>query len=556
MMAAASTAGATASTMEQPSEQRRVRHLVGVAARNVSSTDDLDGQPMDLFFTLHATPSAVEFYKSSTVRSLNPTWHVFDPAVDFLSHAPLSSSRLTIRIWAQPQPQSQSQQDPVVLIHWDISLFSLEYLGKQVPADNMFVKAHLSDAIVFQMWDGFFYLPVPPTAAAPTASSLRDEPVTSIAAPLPRIDSTRIKKTYSYATLRRVLEQHRNLQELNENMNKARKKLLAVFEANGSDPAMQRAVEQSRLRRQLLRVELAEQTELLQATKQQLADTQNSLVERSKWVDDALLNLQNSVESVIKANSELSKRIARLRYVLSLVQTRQAALVHSLSSVFPIVQHGSSIGSICGIEIPENPTQQDEERVAAALGYVCHLVTMIAKHIDLSLRYTIRPMCSRSVILETIQDKEQELLLYPRNKDQFDFATRLLNKDVEQIVCYCGVPDVSNQPNSTLKNLKALLHYLSDEKQVPFPNLTKTHSAIGGRTEFNGVACYRYLLTDLQERLPSNLAVRLGQPPVACNFRVENSKIVMGEMHATEHALSKLLTLTDVGRDCCVLVEL
>ena len=46
-----------------------------------------------------------------------------------------------------------------------------------------------------------------------------------------------------------------------------------------------------------------------------------------------------------------------------------------------------------------------DEMLSVALGNTCHLVTMMAKFMELPLRYPMRPMGSRSAILDLVKDK-------------------------------------------------------------------------------------------------------------------------------------------------------
>lgn len=54
----------------------------------------------------------------------------------------------------------------------------------------------------------------------------------------------------------------------------------------------------------------------------------------------------------------------------------------------------------------------DEETLSVALGYVCHLVYMIAKLLELPLRYPMVPAGSRSFAvdytIEKVADRDRE----------------------------------------------------------------------------------------------------------------------------------------------------
>lgn len=61
---------------------------------------------------------------------------------------------------------------------------------------------------------------------------------------------------------------------------------------------------------------------------------------------------------------------------------------------------------------------------------------MIAKYLQLPLRYPIIPMCSRSIICDEIsQQTSSKFPLYSRGVDRtrFEYGVFLLNKNVEQV---------------------------------------------------------------------------------------------------------------------------
>lgn len=54
----------------------------------------------------------------------------------------------------------------------------------------------------------------------------------------------------------------------------------------------------------------------------------------------------------------------------------------------------------------------DEETLSVALGYTCHVVSMIAQFLDLPLRYPMKSRGSRSTIMdfaiEKVAEKDRE----------------------------------------------------------------------------------------------------------------------------------------------------
>ncbi|TPX39601.1 hypothetical protein SeLEV6574_g07099, partial [Synchytrium endobioticum] len=95
--------------------------------------------------------------------------------------------------------------------------------------------------------------------------------------------------------------------------------------------------------------------------------------------------------------------------------------------------------TVCGLRLPNSDySAKDEDKIATALGYTAHLITMIAYYLQVPLRYAIRPMSLRSSIRDRVTRQYQdnpEFPLYSKGNDRFrfDYGVFLLNKDVEQV---------------------------------------------------------------------------------------------------------------------------
>ncbi|RHZ08868.1 hypothetical protein DYB31_006485 [Aphanomyces astaci] len=77
---------------------------------------------------------------------------------------------------------------------------------------------------------------------------------------------------------------------------------------------------------------------------------------------------------------------------------------------------------------------KDEELLSTALGYIAHFVFLVAKYLNVNLRYAIVHLSSRSYMRDDVNDPHGEYPLYKRgvDKDRFDKAFLFLRKDVEQ----------------------------------------------------------------------------------------------------------------------------
>lgn len=135
-----------------------------------------------------------------------------------------------------------------------------------------------------------------------------------------------------------------------------------------------------------------------------------------------------------------------------LLEARQLRLIHDLQTIYPIehVQGGSGEYSIRGIELPRDLYSRDEEQVAAGLGYVVHVLILLSKYLEVSLRYPLVFQASRSMIRDPVAGNTPSsasaagggvvLPLYRRNVDRerFDRALVWLQRDIEQLLVSRG----------------------------------------------------------------------------------------------------------------------
>ncbi|XP_010790239.1 UV radiation resistance-associated gene protein, partial [Notothenia coriiceps] len=145
--ASVTSSGASSSRalhVELTSQQRRLRHLRSIAARNIVNKN---GSPLlDTYFTLHLCIGeriSRDFYKSEVIRdSLNPTWRSLDFGMlpDLLD---TSVSCFVVRIWGGQEEQFQ------LLIEWKVNLDGLRYTGQQIRSRN-------PNEIIFGLNDGYY----------------------------------------------------------------------------------------------------------------------------------------------------------------------------------------------------------------------------------------------------------------------------------------------------------------------------------------------------------------------------------------------------------------
>lgn len=78
-----------------------------------------------------------------------------------------------------------------------------------------------------------------------------------------------------------------------------------------------------------------------------------------------------------------------------LLEARQLKLLSELQAVYPIERLVSGDYAIRGLDLPNDLSSRDDDHVGAALGYVVHLLILMAKYLEISLRYPLVYQSSR-----------------------------------------------------------------------------------------------------------------------------------------------------------------
>lgn len=101
--------------------------------------------------------------------------------------------------------------------------------------------------------------------------------------------------------------------------------------------------------------------------------------------------------------------------------------------------------------------------MATALGYVAHFAFMMAKYLDVPFRFPMRPMCSRSTIIDDVsaattdEDRIFPLFSHGRHKARFENAVTMLNLNIQQLLAHCLItPPADGGP---LANLHVLIRH-------------------------------------------------------------------------------------------------
>uniref|UniRef100_A0AAQ5ZC13 C2 domain-containing protein n=1 Tax=Amphiprion ocellaris TaxID=80972 RepID=A0AAQ5ZC13_AMPOC len=394
--------------VELTSQQRRLRHLRSIAARNIVNKN---GSPLlDTYFTLHLFVGdriSRDFYKSEIIRdSLNPTWRSLDFGMlpDLLD---TSVSCFVVRIYGGQDEQYQ------LLIEWKVNLDGLRYTGQQIRSRN-------PNEIIFGLNDGYY--------AADFDHKVRAIKQTQVT--VQKIGKEIEEKLRTTAT---CTERKKERECMQLRIAVLRSELQRQRKALGREIDL----------RQKERAQLQKKEEVFSAQHESLKEEKESLTKLQK-------ECTAKREQFLKSNFQLT------------VRCRQ--LLSELSYIYPIDVANQSDYVICGVKLPNSEDFQakDDGSVAVALGYTAHLVLMISCFLQIPLRYPVIHKGSRSSIKDTITDrlteKEREFPLYPRGERfHFEYGVYLLNKNIAQLRYQHGLttPDLQQ----TLPNLKNFLEH-------------------------------------------------------------------------------------------------
>ncbi|XP_063343423.1 UV radiation resistance-associated gene protein [Pelmatolapia mariae] len=521
--ASVTNSGASASRalhVELTSQQRRLRHLRSIAARNIVNKN---GSPLlDTYFTLHLCIGdriSRDFYKSEVIRdSLNPTWRSLDFGMlpDLLD---TSVSCFVVRIWGGQKEQYQ------LLIEWKVNLDGLRYTGQQIRSRN-------PNEIIFGLNDGYY-------AADFDQKDQSERKKNSLL----QVDQSSVRNSYSVFSLLRLHTAQRAIKQTQVTVQKIGKEIEEKLRTTAACTERKKERECMQLRIAVLHSELERQRKALgrerdlrqkeRALLQKKEDSFSAQHERLKEEKESLSKLQKECtakrEQFLKSNAQLTFRCRQL--------------LSELSYIYPIDVTNQSDYVICGVKLPNSEDFQakDDGSIAVALGYTAHLVLMISCFLQIPLRYPVIHKGSRSSIKDTITDrlneKEREFPLYPRGERfHFEYGVYLLNKNIAQLRYQHGLttPDLQQ----TLPNLKNFLehglmvrcdqHHVSSSIPVP----TKSQLGVSAASEL-AYPCHtsspdRGLRNRASSEAEAELKYKPTTPPPSYNTAISEGKSQVG----------------------------
>ncbi|XP_065273534.1 UV radiation resistance-associated gene protein [Emys orbicularis] len=428
--------------VELPSQQRRLRHLRNIAARNIVNRNGYC--LLDTYFTLHLcdnTKICKEFYRSEVIKnSLNPTWRSLDFGI-MPDRLDTSVSCFLVRIWGGKKELYQ------LLIEWKVNLDGLKYLGQQIHARN-------PNEIIFGLNDGYY-----------GASFEQKDHSGTQKSSLLQVDQNCVRNSYDVFSLLRLHRAQCAIKQTQVTVQKIGREIEEKLRLTSTSNELKKKSECLQLKILVLRHELERQKKALGREVALLHKEQNMLLDKGKAFETEYQRLQMHKESLHELRKECTAKRELFLKTNAQLTIRCRQLLSELSYIYSIDLNDQKDYFVCGVKLPNSEDFQakDDGSIAVALGYTAHLVSMISFFLQVPLRYPIIHKGSRSAIKDNINDKltekEREFPLYPKGGErlQFDYGVYLLNKNIAQLRYQhgLGTPDL----RQTLPNLKNFMEH-------------------------------------------------------------------------------------------------
>uniref|UniRef100_A0A8C6RGM9 UV radiation resistance associated gene n=1 Tax=Nannospalax galili TaxID=1026970 RepID=A0A8C6RGM9_NANGA len=423
--------------VELPSQQRRLRHLRNIAARNIVNRNGY--QLLDTYFTLHLCSSEKICKGKGICGATNPTWRSLDFGI-MPVRLDTSMSCFVVKIWGGKDDTYQ------LLIEWKVCLDGLKYLGQQIHARNQ-------NEIVFGLNDGYYGAPFEHKGHLNVQKNIL------------QVDQNCVRNSYDVFSLLRLHRAQCAIKQTQVTVQKIGKEIEEKLRLTSTSNELKKESECLQLKILVLQNELERQKKALGQEVALLHKQQMALQDKGSAFSTEHVKLQLQKESLSELRKECTAKRELFLKTNAQLTIRCRQLLSELSYIYPIDLNEHKDYFVCGVKLPNSEDFQakDDGSIAVALGYTAHLVSMISFFLQVPLRYPIIHKGSRSTIKDNINDKltekEREFPLYPKGgeKLQFDYGVYLLNKNIAQLRYQhgLGTPDL----RQTLPNLKNFMEH-------------------------------------------------------------------------------------------------
>ncbi|KXT07156.1 hypothetical protein AC578_2494 [Pseudocercospora eumusae] len=414
----------------------------------------------DVFFALHVRDVEEPVYVSEIVqRTMNPTfrrvdWSACGPDITRLD-------QMTLRVWANDGSKAWRQ-----LLHLNMDMSALLYIGRSLDTLDRRLP---ENAVLLQLGDGVYTVPSgsledfmphrPPVMRQSPTMPSRTLPTSSFDALLrlskldDSIQDALATRNHLYNELQRMLESNQAALDEREQVQEAEDRVKTI---NFAKRTVEKQLEKARRQQEERRASLNARRKLIAAD---LASRKESLA-KVKHIRDEFPNMREEHEIKKKAITNQRRRVCE-----------------ELQQCYSIQQLPGKMLSftICGLHLPntEDLDSDPPETVAAAFGYVAHILQLLSFYLQRPLTYPVTPTGSTSSVFDGVsilntnktlssESAERTLRTYPLfskgvPRFRYEYAVFLLNQDIRILLesaFNLRVLDI----RQTLPNLKYLLY--------------------------------------------------------------------------------------------------
>ncbi|XP_065644380.1 UV radiation resistance-associated protein isoform X5 [Hydra vulgaris] len=438
-----------------PTQQRRLRHLTCIIGRNIDAklvpvTRQNKYSLLSLYFTLHASDNQNKvLYKSEIIENtLNPNWRDFDPEVFLKNSSKKKDSSVLLCIWG-----SCKNNDFKIILNYHVNFSGLQYFTEQLRSQD---HRYETNCILFRLFGGFYCAPKDDCTIE---NDVKNQFV--------KVHIDQLMPSYKKTSLLRIHSSLKAIHQARLQVEKVQHQMVQLLASSKEKTRKNTEKETIILRNKLMREELKVLKQKIRYERSASSEQNGWLCSRENELKKRLKELSLSQEAMGVSHSLHIQRRELLVQVSAQINHRIRQIAADLIDIYtikelPINEKNKREYAICGVRLPnsEDFNGEDETMLAVAVGYVAHLVYMMAKFTELPLRYSICPMGSRSsvqdLLTDKLTDKEREFPLFSKGKDKFQFryGMFLLNKNIAQLRYHnkLGTADLRN----TLLNLKNL----------------------------------------------------------------------------------------------------
>ncbi|XP_020714250.1 UV radiation resistance-associated gene protein isoform X2 [Ceratitis capitata] len=225
--------------------------------------------------------------------------------------------------------------------------------------------------------------------------------------------------------------------------------------------------------------------------------------QRHHWIQSRVQQLQAEKKILSEQCYEQSSLVQKKCDIIKDMERRMSALCIGLRGIYPIEKNSSGLNTINNVPFPIMDIFNSDVKhtsissmdnmlpitLSVSLGYVAHLVQMIALIINRPLRNSIIHHGSRSHIIDVVKDIPytcSEFPLYSRStipSKAVKYAIFLLNQNIAQL-CY-DIAGIRCDMCLTLENIHHIFTYLTDIRNVDEKKTVSFHLFSNKRVTLN-----------------------------------------------------------------------